>query len=319
MKHIDPAGDEPIRRSARPGRPRPPDARPPRSPGWRAARAALAGVATAAIVLGLFVAEKRRPLRRATQPEPVRTLRNAVLGATSLAAVALVQTPFVAPLTDRVARSRIGLAQRLPLPAWARDAAAFLLLDYTIYAWHVLTHRVPWLWRFHVVHHIDLDMDTTTALRFHALDMALSAPWRAAQIVACGASPRAFALWQRFFFVSVVFHHANLRLPLALERRLVRVFTTPRMHGIHHSMVPQETGSNWSSGLSVWDWLHGTARVDVPQDCITIGVPAYADAASQRLGTALVLPFRRQPDAWVDASGRRPERVPLLPTTLLPG
>ena len=165
-----------------------------------------------------------------------------------------------------------------------RDAAAFLLLDYTIYVWHVLTHRVPFLWRFHLVHHLDMDLDTTTALRFHAVDMALSIPWRAAQVRLCGASPRALELWQTFFFVSVLFHHSNLRLPLALERLLVRVLTTPRLHGIHHSTVKEETDSNWSSGLSFWDRLHRTMRTDVPQDAIAIGVPGYCDPLELDLG-----------------------------------
>jgi sterol desaturase/sphingolipid hydroxylase (fatty acid hydroxylase superfamily) len=258
----------------------------------------------------LFVWEKRRPLRRATQPEPARTLRNLAMGAMSLAVVTLLQSPIVKPLAARVEQRRLGLAQRLPGPAWLRDAAAFLLLDYTIYVWHVLTHEVPILWRFHVVHHVDMDLDTTTALRFHAVDMALSIPWRAAQVGVCGAGPRALQLWQAFFFVSVLFHHSNVRLPLGLERALVRVLTTPRLHGIHHSTVQEETNSNWSSGLSFWDRLHGTLRVDVPQDAITIGVPGYRRPSEVALGASLALPFVDQRDAWLTADGERIERDP---------
>jgi sterol desaturase/sphingolipid hydroxylase (fatty acid hydroxylase superfamily) len=260
--------------------------------------------------LVLFVCEKRRPLRRATQQEPARTLRNLAMGAMSLAVVTLLQSPIVKPLAARVEKRRLGLAQRLPGPAWLRDAAAFLLLDYTIYVWHVLTHEVPFLWRFHLVHHVDMDLDTTTALRFHAIDMALSIPWRAAQVRVCGSSPRALQLWQTFFFVSVLFHHSNLRLPLALERALVHVLTTPRLHGIHHSIVREETNSNWSSGLSFWDWLHGTLRVDVPQDAITIGVPGYREPSGIALGPSLALPFVEQREAWLTADGERIERDP---------
>jgi sterol desaturase/sphingolipid hydroxylase (fatty acid hydroxylase superfamily) len=258
----------------------------------------------------LFVAEKRRPLRSRTQAEPARTLRNLIMGATSLGVVGLLQAPLVEPLAERVLKRRLGFAQQLPAPAWARDAAAFLLLDYTIYLWHVLTHKIPFLWRFHLVHHIDMDLDTTTALRFHALDMALSIPWRAAQVRLCGASPRALRLWQAFFFVSVLFHHSNLRLPLSLERALVRVFTTPRLHGIHHSAVRDETDSNWSSGLSIWDWLHGTVRTNVPQDAVTLGVPGYRDARDLTLGRLLALPFIAQRDAWLTRDGQRVERAP---------
>jgi sterol desaturase/sphingolipid hydroxylase (fatty acid hydroxylase superfamily) len=252
----------------------------------------------AGAAIALFIAEKRRPLRQQGQDEPSRMIRNLVMGAGSIAVVNFLQRPLVDPLAARVREQRCGIAQRIDGPEWLRDAVAFLLLDYTMYVWHFLTHKVPLLWRFHLVHHIDLDLDTTSALRFHAADMAISVPWRAGQVVICGASPRALLLWQSFFFVSVLFHHSNMRLPLALERRLVRVLTTPRMHGIHHSMVREETDSNWSSGISLWDWMHGTIRVDVPQEAITIGVPAYADPKETKLGPSLLLPFSEQRDAW---------------------
>lgn len=264
----------------------------------RALRLAV-GIAMAAAAVVLFIAEKRRPLRHQTQEEPLRTARNLLMGTASMAVVALLQSPIVKPLAARVADRRLGLAQRLPLPAGMRDAVAFLLLDYTIYVWHVLTHEVPFLWRFHVVHHTDMDLDTTTAMRFHAADMALSIPWRAAQVRVCGASPRALLLWQGFFFASVIFHHSNLRFPRGFERTLMRLLTTPRMHGIHHSIVRDETSSNWSSGISWWDWLHGTIRCDVPQDAITIGVPAYRNPAELDLKTLVALPFIRQRNAWL--------------------
>lgn len=260
--------------------------------------------------VALFLAEKRRPLRRQTQDEPARTVRNLAMGAMTMAVVSVLQRPVVDQLSRRVVGNRIGLAQVLPLPPWARDAVAFLLLDYTIYVWHVLTHRAPLLWRFHIVHHVDLDMDTTTAMRFHFIDMAISIPWRAGQVIVCGASPRAMLLWQTFFFMSVLFHHSNIRLPWWLERRLVHVLTTPRLHGIHHSAVYEETNSNWSSGLSLWDWLHGTGRLDVAQEDIAVGVPAYRDPKEVTIGRSLALPFVRQRDAWqpsaVTSGARQP-------------
>lgn len=230
-------------------------------------------------------------------------LRNAAFGALSLAVIAAVENPLVRPLARQVETRRWGLAQHLPAAAWVRDAAAFLVMDYTIYLWHVLTHKVPALWRLHLVHHVDLDMDASTALRFHALDMVVSAPYRAAQVTLAGASPRALRLWQAFFFMSVLFHHSNLRLPARLERSLARVITTPRMHGIHHSTMRSETNSNWSSGLSLWDHLHRTFRLDVPADRLQVGVPAYRDPAGTRLRPALRMPFIRQCDAWTPQDG----------------
>src|SRR3546814_2584537 len=105
---------------------------------------------------------------------------------------------------------------------------------YTLYVWHLLLHRVPLLWRCHVAHHVDLDLDASTALRFHFAELALSVPWRAAQIVLIGVSPRALSVWQTALLLSVLFHHSNARLPPAMERRLNRLIVTPRMHGIHH-------------------------------------------------------------------------------------
>lgn len=261
---------------------------PATAAGWKLALAA-AGLAA------LLVAERARPLRHRTQAEPGRTLRNLALGALTMATVAAVQSPLAGPLARRVERRRLGVAQVLPGPVWLRDAAAFLLLDYTIYAWHILTHRVPVLWRLHLVHHIDLDMDASTALRFHALDMAVSVPWRLAQIRLAGAGPRAAAAWQGFFFASVLFHHADLRLG-SWDRRLAWLLTTPGMHDIHHRAERSATDSNWSSGLSVWDRLHGTLRTE--RSDAPVGVPGYQQAGDGKLVQALTLPFVRQREAW---------------------
>ncbi|HET7410045.1 MAG TPA: sterol desaturase family protein, partial [Paracoccaceae bacterium] len=167
-----------------------------------------------------------------------------------------------------------------------------LLMDYTLYHWHVLTHRVPLLWRFHLVHHADLDLSATTALRFHFGEMALSVPYRAAQVFLIGTSHRALKTWQNLTIASIVFHHSNVRLPVWLERALVGAVVSPRMHGIHHSVVDEERDSNWSSGLTVWDMLHGTLKLDVPQDAIVVGVPGYLDEGRLTLPRLVALPFR---------------------------
>jgi sterol desaturase/sphingolipid hydroxylase (fatty acid hydroxylase superfamily) len=120
--------------------------------------------------------------------------------------------------------------------------------------------------------------------------------------VAIGADPLSVAIWQMLLFVSILFHHSNTRLPLALERVLVRIVVTPRMHGIHHSDYENETNTNWSSLLSVWDYLHGTIRLDVPQKSVSIGVPAFDDPEKVTLGRILAMPFRRWKEYW-----RRPD------------
>jgi sterol desaturase/sphingolipid hydroxylase (fatty acid hydroxylase superfamily) len=248
---------------------------------------------------GLLVwLERRRPLRRAVEPIGVREARNLAVAAAGAIALGVTEKPLAEALTSLVERRRWGLLKVLRLPRWVEVALAIVLLDYTLYLWHVLTHRVPFLWRFHLVHHVDLDLDASTALRFHFAELVVSVPFRAAQILLIGVSPLAFSVWQTFLMLSILFHHSNVRLPAGLERRLNLLVVTPRMHGIHHSDVKEETDSNWSSGLTAWDWLHGTLRLDVPQDEITIGVPAYRDPREVGLAEILKMPFAEERPAW---------------------
>lgn len=258
---------------------------------------------SAPLVLGAFGAllwlERRRPLRHAIEPKLTREARNLAVAAVSAAALQLAERPVIEPLTALVERRRWGLLKRARLPVWLEVALAIGLLDYTLYLWHVLTHRLPFLWRFHVVHHVDLDLDASTALRFHFAELALSVPWRAAQVSLLGVSPLSFSVWQTLLFLSIMFHHSNLRLPINFERRLNRLIVTPRMHGIHHSIVREETDSNWSSGLTLWDYLHGTLRLNVPQEEITIGVPAYRQPEEVGLLEILVMPLTAERPAWL--------------------
>jgi sterol desaturase/sphingolipid hydroxylase (fatty acid hydroxylase superfamily) len=214
---------------------------------------------------GLLWLERRRPLRRSVEPKVRRNARNLAVAALSAAAIQVAEKPVTQPLTALVERRRWGLLNRLSLPIWLEVPLAVVLLDYTLYLWHVLVHKVPWLWRFHQPHHVDLDMDASTALRFHFAEMVVSVPWRAAQVVVIGVSPLALSVWQTATLVEILFQHSNVDLPIEVERWLCRLVVTPRMHGIHHSIVPEETDSNWSSGLTLWDWLHGTLRLNVPQ------------------------------------------------------
>ena len=250
-----------------------------------------------AIVL-LVWRERRRPLRRDTEPRTRRQVRNLALAGLAALATILVETPLIQPLTFAVERNHWGLLGRLALPLWVEIAASLVLMDYTLYVWHVLMHRAPFLWRFHAVHHVDLDLDTSTALRFHFGELLVSVPWRAAQVVLIGLSPFTFSVWQLSFALCVLFHHSNVELPLNFERLLNRLLVTPRMHGIHHSKVLGETNSNWSSGLTVWDWLHGTLRLNVLQQSITIGVPALRNPESVTFGKIVAMPFLHQPEYW---------------------
>lgn len=255
-----------------------------------------------ALALGAFGAlawlERRRPLREEREPKLVRAARNLAFAGFGAAALRLAEKPVTDRLTALVERRRWGLLKLARLPAPVETALAVVLLDYTLYLWHVATHRVPFLWRFHLVHHADLDLDATTAVRFHFAELALSVPWRAAQILALGVSPPALSHWQTLLMLSIIFHHSNVRLPEGFERSLGRLVVTPRLHGIHHTAKREATDSNWSSGLTLWDRLHGTLRLDAPHACVGIGVPAYRDARELGLADLLSMPFGEERPAW---------------------
>ena len=106
--------------------------------------------------------------------------------------------------------------------------------------------------------------------------------------------------------MEIIFHHSNAELPLPLERWLSRLVVTPRLHGIHHSIVPDERDCNWSSGLTIWDWLHRPLRVDVPQSDVTIGVPAYRDPSEVTLPRIITMPFTEQRPSDRLPDGTRP-------------
>jgi sterol desaturase/sphingolipid hydroxylase (fatty acid hydroxylase superfamily) len=261
-------------------------------PGWLSA-ASVGGTFTALLLL-----ELRRPLRRPVESKLRRNARNLAVAGLAAATVQLIERPVVAPLARLVEERRWGLLKRFRLPVWIEALLGAVLLDYTLYLWHVLAHKVPLLWRFHQVHHVDLDLDASTALRFHFGELAFSVLSRAAQVLGIGVCPLTLSAWQTALLVEIMFHHSNVELPDRVERWLGCLIVTPRMHGIHHSMVEAETNSNWSSGLTLWDWLHGTLRLNVPQGQIRIGVPAYSDPRDVTLPKIVELPFTEQRPSW---------------------
>jgi sterol desaturase/sphingolipid hydroxylase (fatty acid hydroxylase superfamily) len=248
-----------------------------------------------AAVGALYVVERLRPLRARKEPGLARVGRNLVIGLLAGATTAASEWPVVAPVQRLAERRKLGLLRWLPVPRALRFVLGFLMLDYTLYLWHRLNHRMPFLWRFHAVHHIDLDMDSTTGLRFHFGELSLAAGFRAAQVLLLGVDRSTLRIWQQMLVVSVVFHHSNLELPIDFERALVPFLVTPRMHGIHHSRRSTEMDSNYSSLLSWWDRLHRSLRLNVPQASVTIGVQGFSRPEDVTLAASLTLPLRRDP------------------------
>jgi sterol desaturase/sphingolipid hydroxylase (fatty acid hydroxylase superfamily) len=282
--------------------------RPTAIPGWL----------NATLICGTFATllwlEHRRPLRRQTERKLTRNMRNLAMVGLSATTIWLTERPVASALAQFVEREQWGLVQYLRLPAWVKVVLSVLLLDYTLYLWHVLTHKVPVLWRFHRVHHADLDLDASTALRFHCLEMVLSVPWRAAQVLAIGVAPLTLSIWQTATLLAILFHHSNVAIPLYIERWLCRFIVTPRMHGIHHSMISEEANANWSTIFAFPDYLHRTRKLNVPQQAVTIGVPAYRDPQEVTFAQIMAMPFGKQRPTWQLPGDGSPERSALTGT-----
>jgi len=201
-----------------------------------------------------------------------------------------------------------GLLHAVLLPFSVRFVLGFLLMDLSFYYWHRINHEWPLLWRFHNVHHCDPDMDVTTSFRFHFMEVLYSTGFRAVQVLAIGVSPVTYAVYEVCFSCETVFHHSNLRLPVAVERMINKVIVTPRMHGIHHSYVKEETNSNYSTIFRWWDTMHGSLNLGIRQAEVTIGVPAYSQADDNGVLALNAMPFKRQRDYWKMPDGTHPVR-----------
>src|SRR4030095_10571163 len=238
------------------------------------ARPLLAGIFLVLLLLQWLV-----PLRRQHFKMLHRLVRNFVLSIPGFAIVRLAMLPIPIAVAMWGQERHIGLLNWVALPGWAALIATFLTMDYAYWWWHWANHMVPVFWRFHNVHHTDLDMDVTTAARFHFGEMFFSIGFLSLILLVFGIAPLTFSVFFIVFEGATCFHHSNWRLPIGLERVLNLFIVTPRMHGIHHSIVQRETNSNWGTIFCWWDKLHCTLRRDIAQDAITIGVAASREEA----------------------------------------
>jgi sterol desaturase/sphingolipid hydroxylase (fatty acid hydroxylase superfamily) len=188
-----------------------------------------------------------------------------------------------------------GLFNALGWPVWIEGLAAFLILDFAIYLQHVMSHALPVFWRLHKVHHADLDVDASTGIRFHPLEIIISLVWKTALVAALGVSPWTVIVYETVLNAAAVYTHGNVRIPARVDHALRWLFCTPDMHRIHHSVIPAETNSNYGNFLSVWDRLCGTMRRDPVkgQLGVEIGLSEYRDPAKLGLLNILLMPFQR--------------------------
>jgi sterol desaturase/sphingolipid hydroxylase (fatty acid hydroxylase superfamily) len=241
----------------------------------------------------LFMLETKFQLRKRVMSPWKRIFINFIVSIPSFALLRLLFIPAMVWLAYENEQWHFGLNYLYNAPSWLQFAVAFFLLDYSNYLWHIVLHKLPLMWRFHLVHHTDLDLDVTTAFRFHFGELIGSVFFRGAAVLLIGASPLVVLIYEIFFEAATEFHHSNIKLPSKFEKALNLLFVTPRMHGIHHSMVKRETDSNFSIIFSFWDRIHKTVRLNVPQNEIVTGVSVYPNENELTIWNLLKLPFTK--------------------------
>jgi len=187
----------------------------------------------------------------------------------------------------------LGLLNMVSLSPVASIIIAVILLDLSIYLQHLLFHAMPLLWRLHMVHHADRDIDVTTGLRFHPIEILLSMLIKMGVVVLLGAPVLAVLIFEIVLNGMAMFNHANAKLPYALDRIIRTLFVTPDMHRVHHSVIRHETNSNYGFNLSVWDRLFGTyiAQPESGHSNMTIGLSQFLQEPAHRITWMLRLPF----------------------------
>ncbi|MBC8020858.1 MAG: sterol desaturase family protein [Methyloceanibacter sp.] len=275
------------------------------------------GLIRLAIFAFVFVAmaliELLWPKRKLLVSKRRRWLTNfgiSVTGTILLRLMAMLAVPVAAMAAAFYAEAHgIGLLNQVAWPAWAKIVVALIVLDLAIWGQHWASHKVPLFWRLHQVHHADRDIDVTTAVRFHPVEIGLSMLWKIVVVVPLGAAPLAVFLFEVILNACAMFNHANIALPQWLDR-IVRLFiVTPDMHRVHHSVLRREHDSNYGFNLSVWDRLFRTyiAEPEAGQRGMTIGLSPYQSEAPTRLGWSLWLPFGQKPETGnPDAGTVRP-------------
>jgi sterol desaturase/sphingolipid hydroxylase (fatty acid hydroxylase superfamily) len=244
----------------------------------------------AAAVVTIFLLEDIVPhyrdrtarLRHAL-PHVLTALLNGILTRVILAGVTLQITTWTAVHT-------FGMRHMLRLSPSAATVVLFILFDVWMYFWHRANHQIHFLWLFHRAHHSDIQMDTTTALRFHPGELILSTLVRLPVIAVLGVSFGQLVLFETILNLSTLFHHSNLDLPRSWDRGLSILMVTPDMHRVHHSVVREETNSNFTSLLSFWDRLFGTFRMRENTRSITLGLTEFRDDRWQRFWGFFITP-----------------------------
>ncbi len=272
---------------------------------------ALIRISSFAIVLVLLLVwERLAPRRPLSQPRMVRWWANIGLILWGTVLVRFVFPTAAVGIAVMVEQNGWGLLNYIQLPYAARVLVAFVLLDTSVYFQHVMFHVLPLLWRFHRVHHTDLDLDVSTGVRFHPVEILISMLVKFMTIAALGAPMLAVVIFEIVLNASSMFTHSNIRMPALMERVIRWVFVTPDMHRIHHSVSENETNSNFGFNISLWDRLFGTYRhaPRLGQEDMVLGLDNFHEPRWQSLRGLLYLPFVSRVQGYAVNQRRPPGR-----------
>ena len=244
-------------------------------------------------LLLLLLSMQRLWPRRGDPSPPRRRWRNLGLAAMGSALLYLLAPASAVAFAAAIDARGIGMLSIANWPPLLETGIAVLALDLAIYWQHRASHRLPWLWRIHRVHHTDTCFEVTLGLRFHPLEILLSLLYKFAVIAAIGAPPTAVAIYEILLASFALWTHADLALPARADRWLRLVVVTPDWHRVHHSVHPDETDSNYGNLLTLWDRLFAS-RTEQPRDghaAMSLGLSRFREPASQTLPALLRMPL----------------------------
>ncbi|MSN26732.1 MAG: sterol desaturase family protein [Geobacter sp.] len=243
-------------------------------------------------VVALF--EYLAPRRPLTTPKGQRWLVNGSIVVLDTLVVRYVSPLLPNGLAELAAVNGWGVLNLVALPFWSKVLIAFMVFDLIIYLQHRAFHRIPILWRLHRIHHTDLDLDVSSGIRFHPIEIIISICIKMAVVVLIGAPPLAVVLFEIILNATSLFNHGNMAIPLPVDRWLRLFLVTPDMHRVHHSVIPRETDSNFCFNFPWWDRLMGTYRAQpvAGHDAMQIGLKEFRSAGQLGLLHLLVLPFK---------------------------
>lgn len=257
-----------------------------------------------AAFLGVFaavaLAELAAPKRRLRDRKLRRWGINVAMVALNTAAARITVGTAAVGVAAMASTQGFGLFHELGWPVWIEFTCAIVLLDLAVYLQHALLHAVPGFWRFHMMHHTDLDIDVTTGARFHVVEILFSIGWKTTVVAALGAPVVAVVVFEVLLNATSMFNHGNVALPARVDRILRLFVVTPDMHRVHHSTAEHETNSNFGFNLPWWDRLFGTYRAqpEAGHETMTIGLAGFRDPSRLGFLALLTLPFRAERDGY---------------------